>query len=132
MLHILDVFFLFVSHAAPAERRLVADKRTAGGLNLASNFEDQNIFVQGYPCFRSLAKNCEDQNIFVQEYSCFRRLANNCEDQNMFVQEYSCITQICPQALPPFPELLTKIFNLRSSLACTTMRIRIFVRIYLC
>ena len=45
MLHILDVFFLFVSHAAPAERRLVADKRTAGGLNLANNCEDQNISV---------------------------------------------------------------------------------------
>ena len=70
MLHILDVFFLFVSHAAPAERRLVADKRTAGGLNLANSCEDQNIFVQGYSCFRSLANNCEDQNMFVQEYSC--------------------------------------------------------------
>ena len=70
MLHIFTVSFLFVSHAVPAERRLVADKRTAGGLNLANNFEDQNIFVQEYSCFGSLANNCEDQNMFVQEYSC--------------------------------------------------------------
>ena len=78
MLHIFTVSFLFVSHAAPAERRLVADKRTAGGLNLANNCEDQNIFVQGYSFFRSLANNCEDQNmsgIFVWKYLCLRRLA---------------------------------------------------------